>query len=66
MTAVKPGALKPPRPRRRTGGPWGFLPLHEPDDLVGGRRLEGEEFARRKAELEARDRAERAAAERAV
>lgn len=48
---------KPPKPKRRPlfkGAYRLFGPLaHDPDDLCGGRRLQGREFQRRKAELEA-------------
>ncbi len=57
---------KPPRPKRphiklQKGAFLLSWPVdHDPDDLCGGRRLRGAEFKARKAELEARDRAERA------
>lgn len=43
------------RPPKQPANWW-----RDPNDLCGGRRLEGAEFKARKAELEARDRAERA------
>ncbi len=55
---------KPPRPKRphiklQKGAFLLSWPVdHDPDDLCGGRRLKGAEFRARKAELEARDRAE--------
>lgn len=50
------------KPHSRPRKSWFYQildPERDPNDLCGGRRLEGAEFERRKAELEARDAAER-------